>query len=249
MRSEIKYLVPDDLLPALRRSIASMVHLDKHAAAYADTGYTVRSIYLDSPRLRYYHEKIEGIKDRKKLRVRAYNLDESHTFLEIKRKYNTRIKKTRAALPFINLPAVFEGGQQGNLDGLLLDSKTFSKAAGSFKYHLHKENLRCINLVVYEREAFEGRFDNTLRITFDKNLRSRLSPHISLLFSEADMQQILPGHFILEIKYNYSFPRWLTPVLAEFKLQKQSLSKYCMSLENAHVLSRGKNRSRYVPTF
>ena len=96
---------------------------------------------------------------------------------------------------------------------------------------LHKNNLQCVNLIVYEREAFEGKVDPSLRITFDRNLRSKLGADPSMLYEEDEMTRILPGHFILEIKYNYTFPHWLTPVLSRFNLQKQALSKYCMSLE------------------
>lgn len=230
MRSEIKYLVPDGLVSDLRRVIAPMVQPDKYAEGYLETGYTVRSVYLDTARFRYYHEKMDGIKNRKKLRIRAYNSSRDITFLEIKRKVESRIKKDRAALAFEHLPALFSNSSLTNLEAMLTKPASLSSAR-NFLYHYHKDNLQPVNLVVYEREAFEGRIDPTLRITFDRNLRSRLSPDISWLFSEEDMKQVLPGHFILEIKYNYSFPSWLTPVLASFKLQKQALSKYCMSLE------------------
>ncbi len=230
LRSEIKYLVPDRLVSELRQAIAPMVQPDKHAEGFLETGYTVRSIYLDTSRLRYYHEKIDGIKDRKKLRVRAYNASRDTTFLEIKRKVESRIKKDRAALPFKHVISLFNDPHRSDLASMLHKPDSLSSAS-SFLYHLFKENLHPVNLVVYEREAFEGKIDPTLRITFDKNLRSRLCSEISWLFSEEDMRQVLPGHFILEIKYNYSFPSWLTPVLSGFKLQKQALSKYCMSLE------------------
>ncbi len=246
MRSEIKYLVPDRLVSDLRNAIAPMLKPDKYAEDYLETGYTVRSIYLDSPRLRYYTEKLDGIKDRKKLRVRAYNASRDTTFLEIKRKVESRIKKDRAAMPYRHVVSLFKDSHRANLEAMLLKPASITSAR-NFLYHYHLDNLHPVNLVVYEREAFEGKIDPTLRITFDKNLRSRLSPDMSWLFSEEDMRHVLPGHFILEIKYNYSFPSWLTPVLSSFKLQKQALSKYCMSLELcAGSLEAGRIAKRYV---
>ncbi|MFK7848349.1 MAG: VTC domain-containing protein [Rhodothermales bacterium] len=233
MRSEIKYLVPNALLHKLRSTIAPLVHLDKHGRDFKDTGYTIRSIYLDTPRFLYYKEKIDGLKDRKKLRLRAYNLPQHKgpVFLEIKRKSESRIKKTRAPIPVENLGAIFNPGQKVDLSTLIKADQETLTAANQFLYHVYRNNLQCSNLVVYEREAFEGKINPTLRITFDKNLRSKLAQDLSELYSESDMTAVLPGYFILEIKYNHAFPNWITPILSNFKLQKEALSKYCMGLE------------------
>ncbi len=233
MRSEIKYLVPDTLLQELRNAIAPLVQIDKYCTNYINTGYTVRSIYLDTPRFLYYKEKIDGLKNRKKLRIRAYNLQEPNgpVFLEIKRKVGSRIAKSRATTTFENLNAIFNLGQTAELGSLIKADQIGISTANSFLFHVYNSNLQCANLVVYEREAFEGKINPTLRITFDKHLRSRLVPDLSDLYSERNMTTILPAYFILEIKYNHVFPSWLTPILSRFKLQKQALSKYCMSLD------------------
>ena len=241
MRSEIKYLVPSAMLPALREAIAPMVNIDKHGQDYINTGYIVRSLYLDTPRLRFYTEKLDGLKERKKLRIRAYNMQtsEAPVFLEIKRKTESRISKTRAAIRFENVSRLFAPLRSSRLSDLIDGGEKSLTSAYNFFYHLHKRNLQCVNLVVYEREAFEGKVDPSLRITFDKNLRSKLGADPSVLYQEDEMTSILPGHFILEIKYNYTFPYWLTPILAKFNLHKQALSKYCMSLEKCTGL-KGK---------
>ncbi len=233
MRSEIKYLVPNSLLEDLREAIAPMVKLDKYGKDYQNVGYTVRSSYLDTPSLLFYHEKLDGLKKRKKLRIRAYNqpLPGGKVFLEIKRKVESKISKDRAPLAFENLGLILQPQSSLQLSEIIEGNKQALTSANKFLFHLHRKNLQCTNLVVYEREAFEGEFNPTLRITFDKNLRSKISSDPADLYSDDDLVNILPGHFILEIKYNYSFPSWLTPLIAQFKLKKQALSKYVMSLE------------------
>lgn len=233
MRSEIKYLVPDTKINELRNAIAPLVRIDKHGTDYINTGYTVRSIYLDTPKFLYYKEKIDGLKNRKKLRVRAYNLQKSNgvVFLEIKRKIESRIAKSRSTTSFENLNHIFNREQAAHLNTLVKAGEKNLSVTNSFLFHVYQSNLQCVNLVVYEREAFEGKINPTLRITFDKNLRSKLTSELSGLYSEQNMTAILPGHFILEIKYNHAFPSWLTPILSKFRLQKEALSKYCMSLE------------------
>lgn len=232
MRAELKYLVPERHLEALRNAIMPMVQLDNYGQRYGTTGYTVRSIYLDTSQLKFYHEKLDGIKKRKKLRVRAYNTKDidSKVFLEIKRKLESKISKTRANIPLTQLPDILHEAGPANFDWSTSDEQN-QTSAKNFLYHLHRKQLRCVNLVVYEREAFEGKTTPTLRITFDKNLRSKLCSTFDDLYATHNLVSILPGHFILEIKYNYDFPSWLTPILSSFKLQKQALSKYCMSLE------------------
>ena len=88
-RKEYKYLVPNDLLPDLRRALKPFLSLDDFAMQRDKKEYTVRSIYYDTKTLEFYFEKIEGYKIRKKIRIRGYNqlLGEKVVFLEIKRKY------------------------------------------------------------------------------------------------------------------------------------------------------------------
>ncbi|SCF82709.1 VTC domain-containing protein [Streptomyces sp. Ncost-T10-10d] len=65
----------------------------------------MRSLYYDSPQLRFYWEKIEGLKFRRKLGVRHYgNLDgvtdESPVCVEIKQRVNRVTQKRRITLPY-----------------------------------------------------------------------------------------------------------------------------------------------------
>jgi SPX domain protein involved in polyphosphate accumulation len=70
--------------------------------------YTVRSVYYDTPGFHCYQEKMDGVKVRKKFRIRGYNqpAEDSIVFLEIKRKYENFIEKNRAPLLYKDLEAL-----------------------------------------------------------------------------------------------------------------------------------------------
>lgn len=233
MRAEHKYLVPIAVLPKLRAAIAPFMVLDKHGRGYEEKGYTVRSIYLDTPSLKYYHEKKAGIKVRRKLRVRAYNesTPDSWIFLEIKRKVQSKVSKNRAPTSFENLEPLFTSG---DVDRYVHNHAHYPDAlddARRFLYHVYRYGLRPTHITVYEREAFLGRFDGTLRITFDRNLRGGYYLPLDDLYTERGLRYALPGYFILEVKYNTRFPAWLRPVLARYSLRARAISKYCLCAE------------------
>ena len=45
-------------------------------------------------------------------------------------------------------------------------------------------------------------------------------------------------NFILEVKFNRSFPGWLNPIISRFSLRKQSASKYVISMDTNKVAER-----------
>lgn len=229
MRSEYKYLIPDDLLPTLREQIAPFVYLDPHGVGYEEVGYTVRSIYLDTADLRYYREKKAGIKVRRKLRVRGYNQYEAGNwlFLEIKRKVEGKVSKNRAPLAVEDLQALFD---TGDIDHYIQTNEHYAHAredARRFFFHVYRYGLRPTHMTVYEREAYLGRFDATFRLTFDRDLRGGFYPSLGNLYDEAGLRHVLPGHFVLEVKFNTRFPTWLRPILGQYDLRHRALSKYC----------------------
>ncbi len=73
-RYEIKYLVHVAHAERARAAARGGLDLDRYAG---DGGYGVWSVYYDTPELRFYWEKIEGLRFRRKLRMRHYG-DRSH---------------------------------------------------------------------------------------------------------------------------------------------------------------------------
>lgn len=238
MRYEYKYIVPNKFLDPLRDYVSPFVELDKYVDRSERLHYTVRSVYFDTPSFDFYYEKVEGIKNRKKVRLRGYDDNglEDLVFLEIKRKYDIPIVKYRAPLKFKNALSIFS---EQNLNGYAVDK--FINLEGHenskrFFYQIFSKNLRPVVLVVYDREPYHSKFDRTVRITFDKNLRGQGYPALEGLFREDDLTSALHNRFILEVKFNNHFPGWLNPAISKFGLRKQSASKYVITMDSARVV-------------
>lgn len=230
LRYERKYLVHNEQLTALRERLIPFLRPDSFAGVerFGYPEYTVRSIYFDSPDKKSIDEKIAGIEERKKLRIRGYDQqsEDSQVFLEVKRKLGNRIYKNRALIPFNKTNDFLQFGPDEDLIMQLQNTKQYDDAM-RFMYQLKKHNMAPLNLITYEREAYHGKFNSDLRITFDKNIRSTIFPDIKGLYLEKEATYVWENHFILEVKYfNPPMPGFVKTVIEEFKLQAQALSKY-----------------------
>lgn len=228
LRYERKYLVHNDLLLYLRAAIRPFVRPDKFATSKGDfSEYTVRSIYLDSLQREAVYDKIEGLRDRKKLRIRGYNMlkDDSLVFLEIKRKISDRIAKSRSPLLYKDLNRILEYGEVE--ETLVTKNPGRIDDANRFLFNMHRFQMKPVNLIVYDREPYHGTFDPGVRITFDKNIRSTLFPELGDLYQAEDYEFPWPDHFILEIKYfDAPMPSWAKSIVQHYNLKNEALSKY-----------------------
>lgn len=240
MRQEFKYLVPVDRIPEIRERIQPFVIRDDHVRTRQYEGYTVRSIYLDSPSLSEYHKKLAGVFLRKKLRIRGYNTQrpDSRVFLEIKHKKDNSISKNRAPLFYHHLKRLLNTGDTENLIMKRSDFPNAIPDAERFLYCIHRNLMLPVVLVIYNREAYIGKFDHADRITFDCRLRSVPFPKMDGLFRDDGAKFTFTDHFILEIKSNTGFPHYLRHIISDLNVKREALSKYTMSIDTHPELIR-----------
>ncbi len=234
-RQEYKYVVPLAMLPLLRQSISPYVIPDNHNALRRSNSYEVRSIYFDTFGLNDYQEKLAGLQERKKIRIRGYNqqLPDSEVFLEIKRKYNMFISKDRAPIQYIDVPSFL---RKGKLDQFFPQRRDFPKSrknASKFLFHLNRKSLTPVNLVTYTREAYIGKFNHSDRVTFDMNIRSKMFPRMENLFTDDGLLTFLRQDLILEFKSENVIPKWFHRIIMLYSLRRQAYSKYIEGV-NAH---------------
>ncbi len=245
MRLEYKYIVPIHKMESLRERLLPFVEYDPYSNIDGAGEYTVKSVYLDSKRFKDYHDKCEGIYKRKKMRIRGYNniTHDSKMFLEIKKKIGAHIYKNRTSILFSELKDFLENK---NLDSI--ESPKDISDAEKFLYYYLKGSLNPITLVTYEREAFFSKFDKSLRITFDKNIRYKKAENCEILFSE-DSDAVKSDFFVLEIKFTKGFPDWLQKILQSLNLKRDSFSKYTTSVDEIINITSNSNslhRKNYV---
>jgi SPX domain protein involved in polyphosphate accumulation len=236
-RYEFKYWLTLEKIPEVRDYVKTYADLDPFLRSHRRKKYTVRSIYFDTPELDSYYERMDGVKIRKKLRVRAYSTMDDFAFLEIKRKYVNAVIKERSKMPFVlieklvNTPehTVFEFESQDH-NGRLV--------SGKFMYNLLKKGLVPSLLIAYEREAYVGQEDQNNRLTIDTHIRSQFQPDFEDMFYEKNFIPVVTDKGILELKFDNFMPKWMRSCIQTFRLQKRRISKYCLSIDKNRKTNR-----------
>lgn len=229
-RFEIKYLVPEDRVADLRAELDRWMDEDAHAGS---RGYPITSVYYDTPQLTFYWEKIEGLRFRRKLRIRYYGTTEdltpdSRVFVEIKQRVNRVTQKRRIALPYKDAlqlcsPAGYqpEGEVSSRRQAYIDEVSTMVQTLG----------LRPTVTTAYHREAWVGRdADLGLRVTIDHRLRGR-DRDFHLSDDSLNRLTLPPRLSVLEIKANERVPAWVTDLTARMSLDVVRISKYCQSVQ------------------
>jgi SPX domain protein involved in polyphosphate accumulation len=233
-RYELKYLIPEDLVPELREAIRPFCSLDDHSARSPTRRYVIESLYLDTFARDLYRVSRERRPERFKVRIRRYGTTdgESPVFLEVKCKSRGIIRKTRARLAADCWRERLEAPPHADA----------SSAERSFRDRVQRYDLRPALLVRYEREAWASTIDGYARVTFDREMCvqpcSTLSfasdPRAWIPFdSRQTLKTAVPRSVVLELKCTLDVPRWMSNLTERFGLGKRGVSKYCSGLEHA----------------
>ena len=235
-RYEIKYFVDELRVPELRRELAARMDTDPYSP---HGGYPVTSLYYDTPDLRFYWEKIEGLKFRRKLRLRLYGqpsecTDDTLVQIEIKQRVNRVTQKRRIALPYGLAQRWLNGREEFACDP---SQRPFVNEVTTLIGNL---DLRPTVTTGYLREAFVGReADLGLRVTIDHKVHGRDRDfHFA---SGAENRFIVPPKLaIVELKANERVPYWATDLTARLNMSVIRVSKYCQSVEAFGMAPRSR---------
>ncbi|MEV6362194.1 polyphosphate polymerase domain-containing protein [Nocardia asteroides] len=235
-RYEIKYLADESDVPALRAALQEQMAVDAHSGV---GGYPVTSLYYDTATLRFYWEKIEGLKFRRKLRLRLYGdpgevTDATTVFVEIKQRVNRVTQKRRIRLPYDQARALCAGTLDMPFQGR---EQAFVNEVSEL---VTKLDLRPIVTTGYNREAFVGTdSDLGLRATIDHSVHGR--DRDFHLGANAENRFIIPPHLaIVEIKANERIPYWISDLTARLNMSVVRISKYCQSVEAYDLAPRSR---------
>ena len=236
-RLEYKYFIPFESIDNLRNDILPYLTGDNFSKDLPNNEYTVRSIYLDSPGMLTYFEKIDGVKKRNKFRIRGYNekQDDSIVFLEIKRKDVDYVSKDRVPVLYKDLNEFLKTKDNTLIKTFRRDFADTQSSVRNFFYYYYLHSLKPVVVVTYEREAYECKFGSGLRITFDKNIRTKNTNSFSDLFDDNEMTLLFNDCFVLEVKYGSLLPAWLPMVMKKYDVCRKSISKYSTSIDTAKV--------------
>jgi SPX domain protein involved in polyphosphate accumulation len=223
--------VPERLVPAIRAAAHAVCRPDK----YADEGgtYRIRSLYFDTSRLDLFWANDREQKDRFKVRARTYPGKDSPTFLEVKRRFQDVIVKSRGAVPAAGWQELLVRGRPSALAQL---SPGPRKAAERFLGVFHRHHLRPTLLVDYDREAYESTLDTYARLTFDRKIvcqrRETLDLEAPAVQRWRPVDHPAPTRTqepvcVLELKFERRPPAWMVALVRRLDLVRFSFSKYC----------------------
>ena len=216
-RKEIKYIVPLGKALAIREQLDRLLQRDEHCA---DGPYLVRSLYFDSANQIDFAEKLAGVINRKKVRMRIYDKDASLCKLEIKQKTDDRQQKLSLIISVSDAAEI----SHGNIKVL---KKYFDTSATSLKaYGIMAQGLyRPVAQIAYDRLAYKYSMYDT-RITLDMNVRSSES-NLDIFSPDVRYVPIMREDAVLEVKYSGKLMGFLSALLAQFHLTQGTFSKYC----------------------
>lgn len=231
-RFERKFLIEYPTYKKILEYIDPFVEKDSF---FAKSGrYLVNSLYFDTYAKKFYWEKVEGEKERRKIRIRSHLDAETgklyKTALEVKKKDDLNVFKEKVAMSFKDAYNLVETGDVSSIHSKL--SKKDKRAVDDAIFLKYKYGIKPEIIVCYERQAFYDKYNPRTRLTFDFNVRFRTT-NFNTEDIETENYAIPPYLVILELKYNNHMPVWLTKMIQVFSLRTTTISKYCESVNNS----------------
>ncbi|MGM9653102.1 MAG: polyphosphate polymerase domain-containing protein [Eubacteriales bacterium] len=211
-RTEKKYLLTESDRAALLEAAAGRLVGDVFPHS------EVSSLYMDTPDRRVIRRSIDADCYKEKLRLRAYGTPalSSPVFVELKKKYRGIVYKRREQMTLAQAYRFLENGIPP------FSSQILSEIAYMIRQN---EGIAPAACIFYERDAYAGRMDDGLRVTFDRSVLFR-DDELRLERGAHGRPVLAPGMCIMEIKSPGAMPLWLAGALDGLRLYPSSFSKY-----------------------
>ena len=236
-RHEAKYIIPRALVPEIRDYIAPFCLPDPNGTGFPSE-YVITTIQFDTADFALHYAKERESLNRFKLRARTYGEPGTgKIFLEVKRKFNGVIVKSRASIPY-------EAWSEALIreDRLDLHFKNRSEEEGflEFKRLVRETGAEPVLLLRYVRESYFGKIDHYARVTFDRQLcylpssgwtdwgagREWIAMDTGLV-----QRQWNPfSGVVLELKTLKDAPHWMIDVVKKFDLMRCGNCKYSSAI-------------------
>lgn len=219
LRHEQKYYISRAQYQVLSRLLMHTLHPDPNADE--NNEYHIRSLYFDTLYDTALYDKISGVSNRDKYRIRIYNLSDRMIRMECKSKYDVYISKRSERISRDVADQLIAGdptGLENTSSGLLRD------VYREMRLHL----LRPAVIVDYVREAYLHPAED-IRITFDKQLRTGLFSDDMFNPSVPTLPVFPHDEMILEVKFNRVLPSYISDMLSSAVgwSTRSAISKYC----------------------
>lgn len=183
--------------------------------------YQVRSLYFDSYWNEDYFDKLDGVENRKKIRLRIYSPKDGTAKLEVKQKKGNNQRKQSLTVTREQAEALI----RGDFDVLLRMKETLAQ---ELYYVFLKEQYQPRCIVEYSRTAFQEPF-NRIRITLDSDIQVSEGKWDLFDWVKGDTAPVgSKNEVILEVKYDGFLLGYVKDALAGCDVVQEAKSKYCV---------------------
>ena len=217
-RTEQKYLLDEKQYLALRTRFAGIFEMDENTPEKGF--YHIRSLYFDDAKDTAYFEKLAGVRDRKKYRIRIYDFDDSFIRFE---------KKVKNGDASYKLSAVIDRPLAE--DAIRGDFSRYLSRGNELLREIHTVDaltvLRPSVIVDYDREAFVFEPCN-VRLTFDRNIRTALNSFDMFDPELPTVPVIGQWQTVLEVKYDHAIPDIVKSALKGVDAYRIAVSKFTL---------------------
>lgn len=216
VRNEWKYQISPASAVLLAKRLGVFLKRDLHSR---QDGYLIRSLYFDDIAESAFYDKLAGVNEREKYRLRYYDYDSDHIFLERKRKHGNLIEKD--SIPVSR--AIAERMMKDiPLEMDALDAPLMAAFAAQRSSRLMRPRV----IVDYRRLAFVYEEQN-VRITLDSDIRSNLFRTDSFFDRFTTLPVLENENVILEVKFDEYLPDKPKEALSCIAVMPQANSKFC----------------------
>lgn len=223
LREEKKFLISVADFLALSHKVEQVMTSDPHNGTH---GYTIRSLYFDTPFDDDYYEKQAGVELRRKVRLRCYDPNDNTAKLELKQKQGAQQLKRSLEISRDHAERLIAG----DYTPLLAYDEPF---AAEMYGLMRSRCYRPKTIVEYNRKAFIGK-ENKIRITFDNKIVSTESS-FALFDPHLNMNPVLdPYDVVLEVKFNGFLLGYMKELINAADRSELSVSKYVLARQNAY---------------
>lgn len=230
-RFEFKYILNENLKKKVESQIKHFMKYDGYVHPELNNSYFVRSLYFDSPSSFNFYEKIDGIKKRKKFRLRTYDkkFGETALFIEQKGRNVNRVFKHRTLIEDRDIEKFYDPTDFNYL------TKNYGnmKIINEFITDTVKRKVSPVVLVDYVRRPYVSDYDMNFRVTFDSHIMAKASK--TLFPDNENFLHCLSGYTILEVKFFRKIPAWFHKIILVYNLERVSVSKFVLGMKTCRI--------------
>lgn len=211
-RYEKKYLLSMEQYEGLKKGLREKMSKDSYGE------YTICNIYFDTKDFELIRTSIEKPVYKEKLRLRSYGVPkrDDTVFIEIKKKYDGVVYKRRVEMTLKDAEAYLYHG---------IHPDKHCQIMRELDWFTSRYQLTPTVYLAYDREAYLGNEDTQLRVTFDRNIRTR---NYNLRLGEKDEGKMIlsKNEILMEVKIPGVIPLWMSHLFSELSIFPISFSKY-----------------------